>query len=248
MDTLTAELDQLGDDETGLAGMFETSVLATATATPDRPLSARAQLIRAGDVDRLPSETARMRLAVLSRCELFFGGRAAVAADLADRSLADGRLISELLAVNAIPFLALGTLTFVGELHRSERYLDGAIALAREGHLTRALATSLTGRALNREQLGKLDDAEADLILALRLDAELPMSLTEPVSRAILCEIRLHRGDLDAAREAITLNLERTLETSWVPVPAGGSGPPISGARQTRRGPARAVRAGRPPG
>ena len=35
------------------------------------------------------------------------------------------------------------------------------------------------------------------------------MSLTEPVSRAVLCEIRLDRGDLDAAREAITLDLER---------------------------------------
>ena len=107
MDALTEELDQLGDDDTGLAAVFETSVLATAATTPDRPLSARAQLIRAADVDGLPPETARMRLAVLSRCELFFGGRAAVAVDLADRSLADGRLISEHLAVNAIPFLAL---------------------------------------------------------------------------------------------------------------------------------------------
>ena len=155
-----------------------------------------------------------MRLAVLARCELDFGGRAAVAVDLADRSLADGRLIREHLAVSALPFLALGTLTWAGELQRSERYHDGAIALAREGHLTRALATSLTGRAVARRQMGKLDDAEADVILALRLDAELPMSLTEPVSRAVLCEIRLDRGDVDAAREAITLDLDATRE-SW---------------------------------
>ena len=160
-------------------------------------------------VDGLPPEIARMRLAVLSRCELFFGGRAAVAGDLADRALADGRLIREHLAVNAVPFLATGTLTFVGEFQRSERYLDGAIALAREGHLTRALTSSLCGRALNREAMGKLDDAEADLNLALRLDAELPMSLTEPVARGMLCEIRLDRGDLDAAREAIAPDLGR---------------------------------------
>jgi DNA-binding CsgD family transcriptional regulator len=150
-----------------------------------------------------------MRLAVLARCELNFGGRAEVAVDLAERAWADGQLIREHLAVSAVPFLALGTLTFAGELERSERYHDRAIALAREGHLTRALATSLTGRGLNRELRGKLDDAEADVSLALRLDAELPMSLTEPVSRAVLCEIRLDRGDLDAAREAITLDLER---------------------------------------
>ena len=82
--------------------------------------------------------------------------------------------------------------------------------------------------------MGKLDDAEADLSLALRLDAELPMSLTEPVSRAVLCEIRLDRGDLDAAREAITLDLERYEGTLGVPVPAGGSGPPLPGARRAR--------------
>jgi len=35
------------------------------------------------------------------------------------------------------------------------------------------------------------------------------MSLTEPVSRAVLCEIRLDRGDVDAAREAITADVER---------------------------------------
>ena len=55
-----------------------------------------------------------MRLAVLARCELDFGGRAAVAVDLADRSLADGRLLREHLAVSALPFLALGTLTGLG--------------------------------------------------------------------------------------------------------------------------------------
>ena len=141
-----------------------------------------------------------MRLAVLARCELNFGGRAAVAVDLADRSLADGRLLREHLAVSALPFLALGTLTWSGELQRSERYHDDAIALSREGHLTRALATSLTGRAFARRHMGKLDDAEADVTLALRLDAEMPMSLTEPVSRAVLCEIRLDRGEVDAAR------------------------------------------------
>ena len=210
MDLLAEELDQLGDDDSGLAAVFETFVLATSLLAPDRPLSPRAQRIRrAGMVDGLPPEIARMRLAVLARCELDLGGRAAVAVDLADRSLADGRLIREQLAVSAVPNLALGTLTWAGELQRSERYHDGAIALAREGHLTRALATSLTGRAVSRELMGKLDDAEADVILALRLDAELPMSLTEPVSRAVLCEIRLDRGDLDAAREAITLDLRR---------------------------------------
>ena len=209
MDALIEELEQVGDDHTGLTAALETLVLATAATTPDRPLSVRAQRIRAAEVDGLAPEIARMRLAVLSRCELFFGGRAAVAGDLADRALGDGRLIREHLAVSAIPFLASGTLTFVGELHRSERYLDGAIALARKEHLTRALTTSLTGRALNREPMGKLHDAEADLSVALRLDAELPMSLTEPVSRAVLCEIRLDRGDVDAAREAITLDLER---------------------------------------
>ena len=210
MDLLAEELDQLGDDDSGLAAVFETFVLATSLVAPDRPLSPRAQRIRrAGMVDGLPPEIARMRLAVLARCELDLGGRAAVAVDLADRSLADGRLIRDQLAVSALPNLALGTLTWAGELQRSERYHDGAIALAREGHLTRALATSLTGRAVSRELMGKLDDAEADVILALRLDAELPMSLTEPVSRAVLCEIRLDRGDLDAAREAITLDLRR---------------------------------------
>lgn len=211
MDLIDEELDQLGDDDTGLTAVFETFMLATILASPpDRPLSERTQGIRrVGIVDGLPPEIARMRLAVLSRCELNFGGRAAVAVNLADRSLADGLLIREHLAFSALPFLALGTLTFVGELHRAERYHDDSIALAREGHLTRALATSLTGRAVARKQMGKLDDAEADLMLALRLDAELPMSLTEPVARAVLCEIRLDRGDLDAAREAITLDLER---------------------------------------
>ena len=91
--------------------------------------------------------------------------------------------------------------------------------------------------------MGKLHDAEADLSVALRLDAELPMSLTEPVSRAVLCEIRLDRGDVDAAREAITLDLERYAE-QWDSVPAGGSGTPPLGARRARCGPARAVRAG----
>ena len=74
-----------------------------------------------------------MRLAVLARCELNFGGRAAVAVDLADRSLADGQLLREHLAVSALPFLALGTLTWAGQLQRSERYHDDAIALSREG-------------------------------------------------------------------------------------------------------------------
>ena len=57
--------------------------------------------------------------------------------------------------------------------------------------------------------MGKLDDAEADVTLALRLDAELPMSLTEPVSRAVLCEIRLDRGEVDAAREGLAVDLGR---------------------------------------
>jgi DNA-binding CsgD family transcriptional regulator/tetratricopeptide (TPR) repeat protein len=211
MDIIDEELRQLGDDDTELTAAFETFALATLLASPpDWPLSERAQRIRrAGIVDGLAPEIARMRLAVLARCELNFGGQAAMAVDLADRSLADGRLIREHLAVSAVPFAALGTLTWAGELQRSERYHDDAIALSREGHLTRALATSLTGRAVARRQMGKLDDAEADVTLALRLDAELPMSFTEPVSRAVLCEIRLDRGDLDAAREAITLDLQR---------------------------------------
>ena len=74
-----------------------------------------------------------MRLAVLARCELDLGGRAAVAVDLADRSLADGRLIREHLAVSAIPNLALGTLIWAGELQRSEHYHDGAIAAGERG-------------------------------------------------------------------------------------------------------------------
>ena len=207
MDALIEELEQVGDDHTGLTAALETLVLATAATTPDRPLSVRAQRIRAAEVDGLAPEIARMRLAVLSRCELFFGGRAAVAGDLADagRRPAHPRASRR----QRHPVLGVWHLTFVGELHRSERYLDGAIALARKEHLTRALTTSLTGRALNREPMGKLHDAEADLSVALRLDAELPMSLTEPVSRAVLCEIRLDRGDVDAAREAITLDLER---------------------------------------
>ena len=211
MEIIDEELDQLGDDDAAITAVFETFMLGTILASPpDRPLSERAQRIRrAGVVDGLPPAIARMRLAVLGRCELNFGGQAATAVNLADRSLADGLLIREHLAVNAVPFLALGTLTWAGRLQRSERYHDDAIALAREGHLTRALATSLTGRAVARRQLGKLDDAEADATLALRLDAELPMSLTEPVSRAVLCEIRLDRGDVDAAREAITVDLER---------------------------------------
>ena len=39
MDLLTEELDQLGDDHTGLAAVMETFVLATNLLTPDRPLS-----------------------------------------------------------------------------------------------------------------------------------------------------------------------------------------------------------------
>ena len=100
MDIIDEELDQLGDDDTALTAAFETFLLATMLASPpDRPLSERAQAIRrAGIVDGLPPEVARMRLAVLARCELNFGGRAAVAVDLADRSLADGRLLREHLA------------------------------------------------------------------------------------------------------------------------------------------------------
>ena len=209
MEIVDEELDQLGDDDAGLTAAFETFLLATMLASPpDRPLSERAQAIRrAGPVDGLPPEIARMRLAVLSRCELNFGGRAAVAVDLADRSLADGLLLREHLAVSALPFLALGTLTWAGALRRSEHYHDDAIALSRAGHLTRALATSCTGRAVARRQMGKLDDAEADVTLALRLDAELPMSLTEPVSRAVLCDIRLDRGKVDAAREGLAVDL-----------------------------------------
>ena len=74
------------------------------------------------------------------------------------------------------------------------------------------------------------------------------MSLTEPVSRAVLCEIRLDRGEVDAAREAVMVDLERYEGSLVVPVPAGVSGSSAPRARRARRGAARAVRAGRPPG
>ena len=62
MDALIEELEQVGDDHTGLTAALETLVLATAATTPDRPLSVRAQRIRAAEVDGLAPEIARMRL------------------------------------------------------------------------------------------------------------------------------------------------------------------------------------------
>ena len=145
MDLIAEELDQLGINDAGLrprlrdACARDESGGSGSAAEPASATDSSGGMVESWTPTRDRANAAGRA----GEVKLDLGGRAAVAVDLANRSLADGRLIREQLAVSAIPNLALGTLIWAGELQRSERYHDGAIALAREGHLR-------TGRSRRR--------------------------------------------------------------------------------------------------
>jgi DNA-binding CsgD family transcriptional regulator len=176
--------------------------IATAAAIAPRRDAVRE---RASDDPSAPVEL----LAVATFASVLTNEPAAVAAELADRTLAAGREI--LLGHTDRPWYAHATwfsqttvsLLWAEQYARVRPLLDGSIAEARATGDSGRFAVGLAHRGWLALRRGELADAEADTRTALAA-AELPAPTFYRVLNAgVLIHALVEQGDLDAAEQAL---------------------------------------------
>ena len=172
---------------------FEGWLAAFAQFAPSR---ARAALERIAPYEgRLRGETAgeRLILACLAHRAAHHGASAAVAAQHAERAIADGRLLSDQRVGAANYYLAVSVLLYADRLDDAERYFDLAIREARERGLSAAFDIASACRCQVLVKQGRLAQAEAEALTVL--SAARPHAVARPMLLACLLHTMVERAD-----------------------------------------------------
>jgi DNA-binding CsgD family transcriptional regulator len=120
---------------------------------------------------------------------------------LAERMLEGGHLPSGQIGAQ-IPLFATNALLWSDHLEIASELLDEMIAAARAAGSVRGVIIALCWRGEAARRRGALADAASDLATAVELAAEHRSGPTA-VTRALLAEALLERGDLDGAERAL---------------------------------------------
>lgn len=154
-------------------------------------------------VERLGDSAPPSLLAVIAYEAALVGGTAEEVASLAQRALADGRLIEEATAEAPHPYLAMTALALAGRDEIAERELSGALGDALERGSARGFGMASAFRAWSRYRTGALDGAEADARAFLSVAGEPGSELMRPVALSALVDVLVERGQLAAAATAL---------------------------------------------
>jgi DNA-binding CsgD family transcriptional regulator len=138
-------------------------------------------------------------LATLALERSYGTGPAAQVAQLAQRALADERLLRELAGESPALYFATVALTMSDHGDAAERQLDTALAEARRRGSARGFAFASCFRGWTRHRRGNLSGAEADLRAFVEQDAELSLDVLNPFGLGTLIGVLLDRGDEPAA-------------------------------------------------
>jgi DNA-binding CsgD family transcriptional regulator len=197
-------LDGIDPDEKQLVRPLEMMLAVLAqTSLPGRRVAKDLVDRAAAVVDRLGERAPRGLRALVSVERGLVTGEASDAGDLADAALADGRLLVEQTAEAPHAYFASAILAIADRAPEADRYLSDAIGQARERGSSRAYAFASAMRALIRYRLGFLDEAEADGQACIELAAHVEWQLFQPAAVSTLIDVRVERGELDGADEAL---------------------------------------------
>ncbi len=201
--TLIDASAELGKSHTEPKLRLDAELLAAAGASVRyRPVSAgRLESLRERVQGRRPAE--RVLLAHLAFEQVFDGGHAAYAAELATRALADGALLTEQGSESMTYYTAVWTLALCDQLTPAAAALDAAIANARVHGSAASFAAASSFRAVVNYRSGMLLDAEADARAALAVNMDLRGGFSRPFATGVLADALIDRGDLEQAADAL---------------------------------------------
>jgi tetratricopeptide (TPR) repeat protein len=201
--TLLDASAELGKSDAEPKLRLEAELLAAAGASVrTRPVIAgRLESLRERVQGRRPDE--RVLLANLAFEQVFHGGHAVYAAELATRALADGALLTERRSESVTYYTAVWTLALCDQLTAAAAALDAAIADARAHGSALGFAAASGFRAVVNYRSGMLLDAEADARAALAVNMDLRGGFGRPFVTGVLAEALIDRGELEQAAEAL---------------------------------------------
>jgi len=119
------------------------------------------------------------------------------------RALGGGRLLAEETAASQSHTLVLNVLAACDEFDRAAEGFDGAVAQAREQGSAAAFGIASCFRSWVAHRRGRLREAEADSVDAVRVTAEGGLDLIHGYARAQLATVLVDRGDLPGAAAAL---------------------------------------------
>lgn len=169
-------------------------------------------LLDAADGELTPGQRARVQ-AALTIEYLYAPGTTGRSTELLDAAVAATRgpdLTDRERA--AVLHLTTATLTRPGLLHRRAAVVDELVTLATRAGDEAALAYALTQRAAVRGELGRIDDAESDLLRASRLAERHAFPQVLLIAGWGVASLKQARGDL-AGAEADVVRLDRFGQT-----------------------------------
>ncbi len=173
-------------------------------------------------VERLGDSAPRSLLALIAyETAMADGGTAEAVGALAERALADGRLVEEATAEAPHPYIASIALTLAGQNESAERELSAALAEALERGSARGFGLASAFRAWSRYRSGALDGAEADARAFLSVAGEPGWDLIRPMALSALVDVLVERGEFCAATAALAewdVGPRTTGASAWQPL------------------------------
>jgi DNA-binding CsgD family transcriptional regulator len=181
---------------------------AQAIVTSNTFLVARRELLEyvaraKADLSNLASIHAEPLLAALAHELSHRGGTAAQTTAYAELSLASGVKMASLWD-GVVLIVAAEALARCDKLGRAETVLDWLVTAARAQGATHTESAALTARAIVYNRAGRLLEGEADARLALALADDLPLDFLRPYKLALLGNVLIEQGGLDAAARLLT--------------------------------------------
>lgn len=190
-------------DDENLRTLLDARLVMFAVSLPAARAGLWAPLLEArAALERPPSEGLLVLLGPLAADLLFVGARAAVVAPLAERALADGKIMRRDIATESDFALgAVAALIYAGRLRTAKHHVDEGLSHARARGSPFAMARISAFRAWVHWRLGELPTAESDARTALSVDAA--WGIPHAISAAVLAQVQIARGDLDRARTVL---------------------------------------------
>ncbi|MDP8910004.1 MAG: LuxR C-terminal-related transcriptional regulator, partial [Chloroflexota bacterium] len=195
-------LDKIGVEHPELRLTLESEMLLVTRLASDRPRPLPADLARHRP-QATPAGTPPERglLAFLVSEAALRNERADLVCNLAERALANGRLLSERGADSPLYYAPVLGLLFADGYDAAARALDAALTAARAQGSATAAAMALCFRSHLHYRLGRLADAESDARQSLALAEEHGWRFGLPAVIAYLVDTLLEQGALEPAAE-----------------------------------------------
>ena len=214
-------LDDVGDTDPMLARAIEAELLTMASqhgstrAVHARHL-ARARALQLGD-----SPADHALLANVALRNSIDGESASAVRALAERALAEGRLLEEVTSDSPIFYQAAAALYHCEAVERCRYWLDAALADARARGSLHGFAVASCWRSEVSYRLGDLGEAEADARAAIEAAGTDGWLLT-PTVRAFLAQVLIERGELAEAERLLTgsqipFGMDRPMTSNFLP-------------------------------